>query len=697
MNRNLGLAAFVVGLGVVAWVAYGYLGTHALALTVTLLIGAFYLMGAAELLRFRQATASLQVALAALPAQLPRLGDWLATLHPSLQNAVRLRIEGERVGLPGPSITPYLVGLLVLLGMLGTFLGMVVTLNGAVMALESTTDLPTIRAALAAPVKGLGLAFGTSVAGVAASAMLGLVSVLCRRERLQVAQGLDSRIATSLRHFSRAHQREQTLESLQQQARVMPEVLEKMQAMLAQMERQHEGLGERLLAGQERFYQQAQGAYGELASSVGQSLKDSLGEAARVAGATIEPAVQATMAGIGRETSVFQDKLAVAVTRQLDALASRFDTTVTTVADGWTSALERHQGSSEALTADLQRSLANFSETFEQRAASLLASVDERQLAVHKEMQLAMSAQARQASDLHVQIADTAGRQLGGVAERLGSTAMAMAQSWRETVAAMQTEMAAADQGRLAAWTGSLETMAQSLQEQWQRASAQSLAQQQQICQTLERTAHTVQTQAEQHARDTIGEMSRLITTASEAPRAAAEVVGALRQQLSDSMVRDKDMLQERSRIMATLGSLLETVNQAATEQRSAIDALVSSSTAMLQQAGSQFGQKIASESGRVASVAAEVAASAVEMASMGEAFGVAVQMFSESNQALTTHLQRIEVALGKSTTRSDEQLAYYVAQAREIVDLSISSQKQIVDDLQRLAIRQSPLRSEVA
>ena len=80
MNRNLGLAAFVVGLGVVAWVAYGYLGTHALALTVTLLIGAFYLMGAAELLRFRQATASLQVALAALPAQLPRLGDWLATL-----------------------------------------------------------------------------------------------------------------------------------------------------------------------------------------------------------------------------------------------------------------------------------------------------------------------------------------------------------------------------------------------------------------------------------------------------------------------------------------------------------------------------------------------------------------------------------------------------------------------------------------
>ena len=697
MNRSFGLAAFAVGLGVVAWIGYGYLGTHALALTMTVLIAAFYLMGGAELLRFRQATTSLESALAALPEQLPRLGDWLATLHPSLQNAVRLRIEGERVGLPGPSLTPYLVGLLVLLGMLGTFLGMVVTLNGAVMALESTTDLATIRTALAAPVKGLGLAFGTSVAGVAASAMLGLVSALCRRERMQVAQGLDACIATSLRVFSLAHQRAQTLESLQLQARVVPEVLEKMQAMMAQMERQNEGLGERLLVGQERFYQQAQDAYGELASSVGQSLKDNLGQAARVAGAMIAPAVQTAMDGIGRETAGFQQSMADVVTRQLDGLALRFDTTVTTVADGWTRALDQHHSSSESLSADLRHVLAGFSETFAQRTASLLASVDERQLASHKETQLAMAAQARQASDLHAQVADTAARQLDGVAQRLGETATGLAQSWRETLAAMQSDIAAGDQGRLAGWTASLASMAQSLQEQWTLADVQSLARQRQICQTLEQTADNMQTQAEQHARDTIGEMSRLIATASEAPRAAAEVVGALRQQLSDSMVRDNDMLQERSRIMATLAGLLETVNQAATEQRSAIDALVGSSTAMLQQAASRFDQKIGSESGRVATVAAEVAASAVEMASMGEAFAAAVQQFSESNAALTTHLQRIEAALAKSTARSDEQLAYYVAQAREIVDLSISSQKQIVDDLQRLAIRQSPLASEVS
>jgi len=44
--------------------------------------------------------------------------------------------------------------------LLGTFLGMVVTLNGAVIALEGTTDLQTMRNTLSAPIKGLGLAFG---------------------------------------------------------------------------------------------------------------------------------------------------------------------------------------------------------------------------------------------------------------------------------------------------------------------------------------------------------------------------------------------------------------------------------------------------------------------------------------------------------------------------------------------------------
>ena len=645
MNRNFGVAAWAAGLVSVVWIGFGYAGAHPLALAMTVLIAAFYLMGGLELHRFHQATVSLASALAAIPGPgqpQPPLGDWLARVPPALRTPVRLRIEGERVGLPGPAMVPYLVGLLVLLGMLGTFLGMVVTLKGAVIALESTTDLPTIRAALAAPVKGLGLAFGTSVAGVAASAMLGLVSALCRRERLQAAQALDTLIAGPLRIYSLAYQREATLETLQAQSRQMPEVVGQLQALMAQLDRQNQTLNERLLASQDGFYRHSRTAYEALAESVDRSLKTSLTESARVASTTMQPLVEATMRGLARDAAAVQAGLVDVVKTQLDGLSDRFGATVGTVSEVWTTALDRHERSSHALTTALQASLQQVTGSFTQGAASLLAAVNDAQ-------------------------------------------------------AARLAEQTAQDQQRLDAWTRSLEAMAAALQHEWQQAGAATLTQQQEICRTLEQTAQDTQTRAEAHARSTITELGALMETAAEAPKAAAEVVRLLRERLSDSLARDNVLLEERSRIMGSLGSLLQTMQQAATEQREAIDTLVTSSAAVLAQAGAGFAAQVEAESGRISGVAAQITGSAVEVASLGEAFGHAVQLFSQSNETLVAHLQRIEAALDKSTARSDEQLAYYVAQAREIIDLSISSQRQIVDDLQQLAARPVPLTGEAA
>ena len=81
----------------------------------------------------------------------------------------------------------------------------------------------------------------------------------------------------------------------------------------------------------------------------------------------------------------------------------------------------------------------------------------------------------------------------------------------------------------------------------------------------------------------------------------------------------------------------------------------------------------------------AHVNATAIELASLGDAFNHGVQLFSASNEKLVEGLQRIEGAMKNATARSDEQLAYYVAQAREVIDLSIASQQGIVDDLRRL------------
>jgi hypothetical protein len=177
--------------------------------------------------------------------------------------------------------------------------------------------------------------------------------------------------------------------------------------------------------------------------------------------------------------------------------------------------------------------------------------------------------------------------------------------------------------------------------------------------------------------------------TAAEAPKAAAEVIGQLRHELSASIARDNNLLEERSRIMETLAALLDGINHASREQRSAIDALVASSAEVLERVGGQFASKVDSESGKLVEVGSSIAGSAIEVASLGEAFGTAVQLFAASSDKMMGALQRIEGGLAKSLTRSDEQLAYYVAQAREIIDLSIMSQQRMVDDLQRVATPQ--------
>ncbi|MEJ8847933.1 DUF802 domain-containing protein [Variovorax rhizosphaerae] len=768
MNRSLHYAAFLVGLAAVCWVGAGYIGTNHLALVITLLVGAFYLMGALELLHFHQATDTLARAVADKSDPPASLGSWLEQLHPSLQNPVRLRVEGVRVGLPGPAMTPYLAGLLVLLGMLGTFLGMVVTLNGTGIALESASDVNAIRSSLAAPVRGLGLAFGTSVAGVAASAMLGLVSALCRRDRLRAAQALDTRIATSLRVFSLAHQREESFKLLQRQGQAMPELVDRLHAMLEAMERQSLALNERIAFSQDNFHVKAEAVYSGLATSVGQSLKESLTESARVAGATIQPVVEAAMAGIAREVTALHGTVEHSVQQQLDGLSTRLEATTGAVADIWKTALAEHQGAIAAQSGDLRSSLEGFAQAFEQRSASLVEGVAARlestatsvsdtwgqALAEHQRVS------EKLAGDTHQALASAASgfeqhaaSLVDGVAARLESTATSVSDTWGQALAqhqrvseklsgeaqqalasaaagfeqhavslqrtvdeahahlqaemasrdeqrlaawtTLQAGIASRDEQRLAAWTQALEAMAGSLQQEWQQAGARAENQQREICDTLARTGRDISAHSEAHASKTIAEITHLMQAASEAPRAAAEVIGELRQKLSDSMVRDNAMLEERSRILETLETLLGAVNHASTEQRAAIDALVAASADVMERVGTRFTDKVEAETARLAEVSAQVTGSAVEVASLGEAFGLAVQLFSQSNDKLVTHLQRIENALGKSLARSDEQLDYYVAQAREVIDLSIMSQKQIVEDLQQLASQRTLAGSE--
>jgi hypothetical protein len=469
------------------------------------------------------------------------------------------------------------------------------------------------------------------------------------------------------------------------------------------------------------FTARSKDVYTRLASSVEKSLQDSLAESARLAGENIKPAVEAALTGIAREAKLMHERTIASTQIHLDGFSARFGDTANRLAETWLAVLARHQNSSECLVSGMERSLAAFNATFEQRSGTLLAAVSE-----------------------------------------TFSTALA--------------DQAAGDRQRLTAWTRSLESMAASLRHEWQQVGAQTLAGQEKICSTLEKRTRDISDRAQANASKTLDEttrllncagellrsriaaesgwitehgermdqlarlwraelgalreqealrgdaaverlgdlqaalashlttlgtaleepMARLIETASVAPRAAAEVIEQLRQEMTGSMARDNQLLEERGRIMETLDALLAAINHATTEQRATIDSLVASSTLLLGQAGSQFGEQVGAESARLSEISAQVVSSAVEVSSLSEAFGFAVQLFSEANEKLIENLQRIEASMDKSTARSDDQLAYYVAQAREIIDLSIMSQKEVVEELRQFTDKPATTAEQV-
>ncbi|MCC8393063.1 DUF802 domain-containing protein [Paraburkholderia sp. MMS20-SJTR3] len=952
MSRyRIDLVVFLAGLAAACWIAVGYAVANPLAFAVTLLIGVFYVLGALELRRYSQATATLSGALTKLSAPPPSLAAFLEAVHPSLRNPVRLRVEGERAALPGPALTPYLVGLLVLLGMLGTLLGMVMTLRGTALALESASDLQAIRASLAAPVKGLGFAFGTSIAGVSTSAMLGLLSALCRRERLEAAQQLDLKIATALRIYSQSHQRDESFKLLQRQADATPLLVERLQTMMSALEQQSAASNEQQLASLDAFYGRTEAAYLRLAGVIEQSLKDSVTGSARAAGEALQPVVQATLAGLARESATLHESVTQAVQRQLAGMTSGFAATSANVATICADALAGHRQASDALAAQQSASLERVAQAFEQRSAALLDGVSARveatasqmsqawgdalaqqqraadKLAANNEQALAgaaatferhsaalLEALGRSQSNLQSELAARDEQRLAAWVDTLGAVSTKLDEQWRQSgahhaarqqeicdalaqtardisaqtqthasatlveierlvqvaadapkaaanlqaeliardeqrfatwtdtlgalaaklneqwqhssvqtasrqqeifdaltqtardisaqtqthasatlaeidrlvqaaadapkaavnlqaelaardeqrftawtealgvltaklteqwqqsgsqtasrqqeicdalaqtardistqtqthasatlaeidrlvqvaadapkaAANLQAELAARDEQRFTTWTDTLGALTAKLTEQWQQTGSQTAARQQQICDALAQTARDISTQTQTHANATIAEIERLVQAASEAPKAAADVIAELRQKLSDSMVRDTAMLDERSRLLATLETLLDAVNHASTEQRAAVDGLVTTSAELLERVGKRFTDHLEHETGKLGEVAAQVTGSAVEVASLGDAFGAAVRVFGEANAKLVAHLERIETALDKSLARSDEQLAYYVAQARDVVDLSVMSQKQIVEDLQLLAAKRA-------
>ena len=97
----------------------------------------------------------------------------------------------------------YLVGLLVFLGLLGTFWGLLETINSVGRAIDTLDTKATdnvqlfgdLKAGLSAPLKGMGTAFSSSLLGLAGSLVLGFLELQASHAHNRISDDLFANIS----------------------------------------------------------------------------------------------------------------------------------------------------------------------------------------------------------------------------------------------------------------------------------------------------------------------------------------------------------------------------------------------------------------------------------------------------------------------------------------------------------------------
>ncbi|WP_372796623.1 hypothetical protein [Litorivivens sp.] len=688
MTRTVSIILFTLGAGVVLWMSSSFVASSTLALLVSVLIAAAYTTGFVELLRYQRETTALQHALDTAEHPVTDLNQWLQQLPTTLRFSVRQRIYGEATGLPAPLLTPYLVGLLVMLGLLGTFIGMVETLQGAVGALQGSTELEAVRDGLAAPIQGLGLAFATSVAGITASAMLGLISTLSRRERLQASRTLDSEMADAFKVHSLNHQRRETYDALRAQSTALPAVAEQLGSLAKHFDERMQQLADNLTQSQQTLQSSLATQFEELSQAVETSLSQGFKDTGRVAAESAAPVLQSFMDSLRSESHATEQALGKAVDNHLNVIQQQLASNSETIEQSWQRAMQTQQNTNKELLLALAEQVTSAQNTLSNGAEALLANLQQTNARWLSNVQ---EHEQQRLEQWQNRLAESA-QQLHSASETLAQKTQQAASDSQRSIASLVEKSDALLQQQTQREADWQSTAAQQLDALVSRTSEQLIAlrneEQQRGEAAIARLAELQESSASQLA--SLGAaleepMSRLMATASDAPKAAAEVIAQLRSEISKNIERDNTLLEERQQTLGQMEKLSASLEENARLQREAVEAMLQGSTENLASVAQKFEEKVTHESAALNEQIASFSASTAELTALGEVFTNAVQQFGESNSQLMTRLEQIESVLVNAGQRSDEQMAYYLSQAREIIDHNLLTQQELLERLQKL------------
>jgi hypothetical protein len=287
-----------------------YWGSDWPATLIVLAMAAGLALGLSELFARQLRATQLDRELQALP----RVADesTLEVASPLLSAMLRARLEQAPPPTLGDGIAPFLSGLLVMLGLLGTLLGLFETVNGAGHALTSSADVDTLRRSLSAPIAGLTRSFGCSAAGISASAMLGLAIALVRRREGRTLRAIHAYAAGPMRALSPSARQARAFEQLASQGGALPGAATAIEGVGTQLS----ALSTQLVALQQSALEAQQRAFTELLASVHGELAKAAVETGKALHSRVSPLLEQLVARSG-EALVAQSSTLAEVARNV--------------------------------------------------------------------------------------------------------------------------------------------------------------------------------------------------------------------------------------------------------------------------------------------------------------------------------------------------------------------------------------------
>lgn len=618
MTRIAILVLGALGFVVVGRAAAYYAGVDGVALSVTCTMGLVLAAGIVELLRTVSQVEALRSELQKADANADE--TWLDAASGPLRALLRSRLERAPMAVPQPTFAPYLVGLLVMLGLLGTFLGLFETLRGARAALTQTGDLEALRAGLVRPMAGLVRSFGTSAAGVAGSAVLGLASVFARRSCSDLGRELGIAVAGPFARLAPSARELLAIERLAEQGRSLPRAADALEKAASDLS----ALGEKLPALQQASLD---GIRSRLESSVASIEKQlsatatSIGQQLTETSATMSSQLQKNGAAIGESLQ----KSGASMHEQLQKSGASMH--------------EQLQKSSASMNEQLQKSSVSTSELLQRSVAEMKKSIEEASKAIpgaaiaaiepHVGRALEKSSTAavehldavreairadgelRRESDARV--AEAATRHLKSLEDGLAETrleqARALDAALRGLAESLETRLGAltdAETTRVATVTESVQTSARSILD---ALSASDRARSEATTSTVETLVRSIEARLDALAgtlaqafeagtRPAAESLSTLATSLGTSLNEATAPVGDRLVGIADELARTSTTVRERAerdaeatraaeerlaQLFARLEEASERVGRAAAEQSSAVDRVVAAAEARIE------------------------------------------------------------------------------------------------------------------